>query len=440
VILAGPEERWMTVPEAFNDELTRSAQLNEVIRSAREVWQGEGSDDALKASLKALTTLRRELRSMLRRSIKYQEKNSLSLAEAPKVEKNLESLRDGIDEAYRYFKDRKKEHLQRGIGLCREAFGRLFESFDLFKAEEEKWTVHSELPYQNELMHLGYGVMKGTISSSAFRDRLDALKVSIRSFYDHFDHLAPHPGERDFFEAHRQEIKKAFRAYLKGLDETALYFSDGRLEHIKKGLEATKEASDQVLHFQHALTEAGEGPKKKLCFKCGKENEASSRCCTSCSAAFPVFEGNALSGMDIRLDTDGNVHTSSHVETGFSKKLTSAVASVKEGAMTTEKFRSYLDDVEQKAIKGTKDKERLGEARTLFHELPSLDVLEEIDDLMMMGFSEVLEGVEQMRRYFTDGDESHLTFGLESALSGADRIARVQVITEQVKKQGSPRS
>ncbi len=352
------------------------------------------------------------------------------------IEENLERLREGIDEVHRYFKDGKKEHLGRGLEVCRGAMEHLFTSFDRLKADEEKRPHHSELPLQNELMRTGYGVVGGVISSSAFRERVEATKVMVRGFYDHFDQLTPHPRECDYFNENRDSIKKALRQYLRGLDEMALYFSDNKPEHINRGIHMTKEASDRVLELQRGLVKAGEGPMSKLCFKCSRENEVASRYCTHCNAVFPAFDGSNRNEMDIRLDREGNIQAACHIETELTRKVSSAVASAKNGTMAGERFGALLDEIEKKARQSLKDKERLGMARELFNDIPSSEFLVEIDEKMAAGFADVLEGIEQMRRYLSSGEESDLAFGLESVLTGTDLLAGVSALTASMKSRG----
>jgi len=423
------------VQEAF-DGFTRSAGLNEVIRHASEVMEGKGSEGALRKSLDDLTALRRQIRGMIRRELPFQEKSSSAARESKALEGHLERLREGIDELYRFFKDGRKEHLGKGMETCRHAVEHLFAIFDHLKAEEEKRPLYSELPYQNELMRTGHGVITGTISPSALRERVEGMKMMVRGFYEHFDSLAPHPREREYFDEHRGSVKKALKKYLEGLDEMALYFSDNKQEHVRKGMEMTREASEKVLELQRGLEKAGQGPVSKLCFKCGRENEAPARHCIHCSAVFPSFDGSPPPGVDLRMDREGNVKAARHIETELTRKISSAAASVRDGSMAGEKFGALLDELEKKARQSLKDKERLGRAQELFGDLPSADVLVEIDDMMAAGFADVLEGIEQMRRYLGSGDESHLAFGLESVLTGTDRLAHVSNLTAGMKSRG----
>jgi hypothetical protein len=243
---------------------------------------------------------------------------------------------------------------------------------------------------------------------------------------------------KEYFLDHKDSMRKAFKAYLKGLDEAAQYFVDSSLEHVRKGLDMTKEASEIILEYQKGLVKAGEGPQNKLCFKCGKENEITMRFCTFCNATFPAFEGSVPSGMELRMDREGNVGDGSHADTDFSRSLSFSVASVKDGSLTKERFLKILDETENKILMARKDKEKLGSVRDMGIEQEAQEVLDELDETMMAGFSEISEGLEQMRRYGESGEESHLTFGLESALSGADRLVRVQALTNQMKNPGAP--
>jgi hypothetical protein len=416
-------------------ELSRSAQLNEVIQAARAVLEGRGVVDDLKTSLKQLNTLRREMRSMFRRGLTFQEDSPSLKDEKLKVEKYLERLREGIDETYRYTKDLDGNHIAKGLPICREAFVHLFMSFDRIKELEEGGERYSESPFQNELMRVGYGVLKGTIRPDALKTRLDGLYRYARSLYESFDGAVKGPREQQFYETNGADIKKTLKSYVRGLEETGRYFRDSDPSHIRAGLEMTAEAAKQLLEYQKELIRLNEEPEKKLCFRCGSENEIWSHYCSSCNAAFPSFETAGESSVEFVLDTQGAVKTQDHVDTEFTRRVIDAISRVRGGTLSADGFRHELDDMEGKAENAKKEKAKLAFPTELVKADPSqAELFEQIEQLTTTGIEEIMEGLRKMRQYLEWGDDTALTFGLETVLCGADRLFMVQMMSQEMEK------
>jgi|GEM_PF-1935930 len=424
---------------AMHDEalfrLTRSAQLNEVIQAAQAVWDGSGIDDDLKTSLKQLNSLRREMRSIFRRGLSFQEESQCIREERVKVEKNLELLRDGLDETYRYLRDKDRNHIAKGLPVCREAFSHLFLSFDRIREEEERNAQYSESPFQNELMRVGYGVLKGTLRPEALKSRLEGLYRYARNLYEGFDGAVKGPREQQFYSEKGAEIKKTLKSYVRGLEEIGRYFRDNDSAHIRTGLDMTAKAAVQLLEYQKELIRINEEPEKKLCFRCGSENEIWAHYCSSCNAAFPSFETAGESSIEFVLDAEGAVKTQDHVDTEFTRRVIDAVSKVRGGMLSSEDFRKELDDFEHKAENARKEKSKLAFPTELVKADPSqAEFFEQIDQLTSTGIEEILEGLKKMRRYLEWSDDTALTFGLENVLCGADRLFMVQTMSREMEK------
>ncbi len=416
-------------------ELSRSTQLNEVIQAAQAVWTGSGIDDDLKASLKRLNSLRREMRSIFRRGLTFQEESPRIREEREKVEKNLELLRDGLDETYRYLKDGSKSHIMKGLPLCREAFSNLFISFEHIREEEERCTCYSESPFQNELMRVAHGVLKGTIRPDALRSRLDGLYRYARGLYESFDITVKGPREQQFYLEKGAEIKKTLKSYVRGLEEIGRYFKDRDSTHIRTGLDITAEAANQLLEYQKELVRINEEPETKLCFRCGSENEIWSHYCSKCNAAFPSFETASESSVEFVLDTQGAVKTQDHVDTEFTRRIIDAISKVRAGRLSSGSFRKELDEMEHKAENARKEKAKLAFPTELVKADPAqAEFFEQIDQLTSTGIDEILEGLRRMRGYLEWGDDTALTFGLENVLAGADRLFIVQMMSQEMEK------
>lgn len=418
-------------------ELSRSTQLNELIQLGRNILDGESRSEDFKRSLKNLNNLRRDIRRLFRSQLRFQEKTPLIEREAVSIERNLEKLRDGIDEAYRYIKYGKIEHIVQGIKMCSCAFSDLFSSFDAIKEEESKREQYSESLFQDELMRLGNGVINGLIKPEAFNEKIVGTIQYYKAFYNNLEKMEPTPNERDAFLERKPDIKKAMKNYVRGLEEAKLYFTDNDTQHIREGMRLSKEASDELIAHQKAIAAASEGPSSKMCFKCGKENHISSKFCEGCSAALPAFDqGSESSTMEFRVNEQGMVMGTNHVVTEYSKKMMDSVEKVKNNDISKEAFRKVLEELEQKALNAKKEKSRLGAPPVINEEEQSGSdlFLDAVEQLMNTGVDEILEGIERMKMYLPDDDMNHLTSGMETALCGVDKLYQVQMLTVEMSK------
>jgi hypothetical protein len=418
-------------------EPTRAPQLNEVILLAKGISEGTADEREFKGSLKELNSFRRLLRRVLKSEVKFYEKSPVLDREVPAMEKALDRLKKGTEEVYRYFSDREKTHIAEGLKICRKSFEAFFSSIDALN-ESEKGVTYSDSPYQNELMRVGYGVLKGTLKPHALKERLDEMLGMVKAFCQNFDSLEPSAPEREIFLEKRHSIKSALHRYQKSLHEVSRYFDDHDMCHIEKGLKASMEAADALMELQRELIKVSEGPRSKLCFRCGKENEIIAKYCVHCNASFPSYEMGEKTSMEFRMDTCGQVEAVSHARTELSLKLIDGVSKVREGSISREHFERLLNEMEQKALHARKEKGRLrlpGEIREA-GETSDREFFEAMEELMVGGIEDIVEGLGRMKLYASGSDETSLTIGLERALNGADKLSHVQRLTEQLKASG----
>lgn len=413
-------------------DLTRSPQLNEAIQLGEMIIRGKGDPAEFKKSIKNLNTLRREMRSYLRREMKFHEKTSLLAGEAAKIESALEKMKKGIEEAYGYFKSGNARDIKEGLRECRSAFESLFRSFDRLKDEEDskQGAPSSESPFQSELMRVGRGVIKGTIKPEAFRERLEGMKKAVRSFYEHFDSMRPNPQEQLYFEENQQAIRHALKKYVKALDEASLYFKDGDLHHIEKGLKNSNEASGEIIRHQKELMKAGEAQNTVLCLRCGTGNQVTMKFCRHCNAALPSFDRGAESTLELRMDDGGHIKDATHhVKNQFTEMLTGSVSKFRLGEITKEEFRRQLDEMERKAQHARREKEQLKPPKDL-KTWEEVEYFEYVEKMMTTGIDDVIEGLGTIKAYIDSGDNLQLANGMETVLTGADKLYGVQMLSQ----------
>ena len=113
-------------------ELTRSPQLNVLINRTKEFYENTITDAEFKESIKSLNSFRREFRTFLREQIKFNVMTPLVKEQTQSIEHSLEKIREGLEEMYSYFNDRKQEHIDSGLTKCKSAFEKLLAAPVLF--------------------------------------------------------------------------------------------------------------------------------------------------------------------------------------------------------------------------------------------------------------------------------------------------------------------
>ncbi len=404
-------------------ELTRSPQLNVLISRTKEFYSNEITDAEFKESIKTLNSFRRELRGFLREQIKFNPVTENIKRQTERIEVYLEDIRKSLEEMYAYFGDQKKEHIEIGLERCKEAFAKLHASIDSIQKEEsESFAAYSKAPLQNELMRIGYALIDGKVAPEAFKQKLDALKNSLRMYYGYFEKISPKLGEKEYFLAHKEEIRSTIKEYIKSLEEAGMFFKDLNVEHIKRGLTKANESAEKLLKFHRDFTEC---KSLKNCFRCGAENDAGAKFCVKCSAALPVIADEESETLDFKVDENDNINYSGHVQTELTKRVCDLVSFVKDGSVSKEKALEDLDNIIVSVSKAVADKEKLQVPKELEGTPEYSQIFMQMENLMNVGLKDMKEGLLSLKNCIEASEESQATFALEQFLSGADSLSKV---------------
>ncbi len=414
-------------------ELTRSPQLNALITRTKEYYAGEITDAEFKESIKALNSFRRELRSFLREQIKFAVMTPSKRAQTDAIEVCLEDVRKSLEEMYSYFNDGDRGHVESGLEKCKSAFERLNAAVESIQREESSEKEYSKAPLQNELMRIGYAMIDGKVSPDAFRIKLDSLKNSLRMYYGYFGGITPKNSEKEYFEAHREEIRLTVREYIKALEEVGLYFRDSNVDHVKSGLSRSHAAAERLLKFQQEISEAR---TIKHCFKCGAENPAAAKFCVKCSAALPVMIDDDEETIDLQVDENDNVSRSGHVQTELTKKVSDVVSSFRSGSMSAGDAVGVISSIVESIAQTKKEKEKLKVPQEIESDAEYSPVFFEIEELMNRGLADMEQGLKSLSSAIENNDESGMMFALDGFLSGADSLSKVVMMSQQAQEEG----
>lgn len=413
-------------------ELTRSPQLNVLINRTKEFYENTITDAEFKESIKTLNSFRREFRSFLREQIKFNAMTSTMKQQTEIIEQSLEKIREGLEEMYSYFNDRKQEHIDSGLTKCKSAFEKLHDSIEsIQKEEKDTQKTYSKAPLQNELMRIGYALIDGKVSPDAFKIKLDSLKNSLRMYYGYFDKIVPQSSETEFFKENGSIIKSCVRDYIKALEEVGIFFKDLNTEHIKVGLQKSNEAAEKLMDFQNRLNEL---KSVKNCFRCGTKNLASAKICSSCGATLPVIgEEEGGENIDVRVDEDNNINNTNHVQTELTKKVSDLVADFKSRKISSSEAKKNLNQIIDSVVQTKKDKDKFKLPSDLNEDNEYTSIFNKMENLMISGLNEMEDGLRKIESCFEIEDDSQIDFALEQFFFGADNLSKVVVMSESLK-------
>ena len=409
-------------------ELSRSPYFNDVIRAAREAAEdpahpevhGRDLADRLKFMAEFTELLARRFAS----SMKVRPKTALSRSAPPRVEKALLELKEALRDLQAWLQDRDSRRLPRGCTRGRAAVEDLFAVFEELRREEESFPVFSRSPFVQELVRVAMGVAKGEFPPEALKEKLDWMRERYKDFRKDFAAWSTAPRENDDVDRLLPTAARALDRMGASLDEMARYLQDRNRDHLKVGCEALLQAGEVLVSVQDELLKATL-PQGAACPRCSAPNEPGARACSACGATLPGVAGLPTQTMELREATPGRP-TFSHLV-----RLETAVEEHLHGTVDRDELRRQVEWFAQKARSGRKQFEgmRLPEG---FPSEEARGVALATRDLMDRGTRAVVDGVERLERYLSDGDRQNLDRGMERIREGADLIMQGQEKAQQV--------
>ncbi|MHB2016734.1 MAG: hypothetical protein ACYCW6_07280 [Candidatus Xenobia bacterium] len=395
-------------------DLTRCPQLNDLIEGIEQHQAGTMSADKLKDALRAMESLYTAMRRVWDQNLRLQEKTSPAAQAAPHIEATFKALRKGLEEVRAYWTDKRPEQLSRGIDAARAAMTQLLDSFDRLAEAEQNLPQLSTSPYMHHVLRVGRAVVDGTLPPEVFREILTRM-----------------------FEMHRATVVQVKDARMRelmdqvqtGLTEAERFFSDQDKGHITRGLEAARVATQTL----HELQQSQSQPATKCCLRCGRDNPSSARTC-SCGFRFPAFIEDVETAIDVSLD-DGGVRqgSASHAVSENTKRLVDAVEKVQRGGSSGDMLRA-VDDLLERVGRGQQDLSRMAPPPNAPPD--ELEFVQGQRATLEEGLALMEQGLQRLRQYAVDHSPDHLN-GLETVLSGADRLAAVQAVAQSIPQAGA---
>ena len=413
-----------------DNDLTRSPQMNDVIKEANGVLDGTGNVQSLQNSIIDLELQIKQLDMAYQYESKFQEQSDLFNRESVIIRENFVKLKTGINLIHKYFEDADKKTLEEGITICIESYDELFGSFDRLKKEDEKRTVWSESPYLNEICRVADCVKRGTLPRERMKDRIETFLQIQHRFMMDFDNMNPTIDERPIVDEMKDEVKVKLNEVQQGLQLALSYFQNNNFENVDAGLEQARVAVDFLLDFEKRLKTAREAPKIKFCFKCGTENKRHNKFCVKCNFKFPPLQMEEESTMDIRVD-EGGIKQTEHVLTENVVKLNNAVEKAKDGEISMEEYMETIFWFEDLLRKGREEQAKIVVPDDMDQE--TMEAFEQFRETFELGMGDMEDGIKRLQVFAETNDHNLLDTGMEMILRGGDRLYQVQMTANQLK-------
>ena len=387
-------------------ELTKFDKLNILIEKSKLVYTNEITDSEFKVYVKAIDSLRREIRTILREQVKYIYLTPILKEQTDKIEIYLERIKKSLEEIYLYFKDHNKAHIEKGLILCRETFVKMGGALELIQKEEASQEQYSISPVHDEIMKIAVAYTKGGVAAEAFGKKLKDLISVTKKNFGMFDKTTPGSSESTYFYEHKDEIKLAMDNYVKKLNETQDCFLKKQMEQILPCLKEANISAEQLV--RHSLQLTSMQPAIS-CTKCGKENALGNKKCSYCSAILPSMPTN--------IDIESDAPRKSHVSTEFTVEVENAVSAFQKGKLNKKQFIDFIDKNIQKTKQTQNKKDSFKKPTDIAYEL------EQANELMTEGLENAKQGLEKLKQYASSQDESELMFAMDDFYSGIDKIS-----------------
>ena len=297
------------------ENLTRSPDVNNLIRIAQALKQGKAKPELLQEQLGILYQLHKNMADTVEFLSKTQPKTDVSNERLPMIEEGLARFKEALDELNFYLEDGNLQHIEIGIDLLIEETNSLFASADILKKDEEKIQIFSDSPMISELIRIGKGVAEGLYDPGNLKKRLAFCKTFHQSAYENIKEVMDDAYDTREAEEEAPLIMEALDLMEDGFDEIEMYFEDNDPEHILEGTELVRQAAEELSSSYNILVSAVEEadkeaeqdtvPKEKICFKCGLKAQPDIKICPKCHIPIPdikPIEEHPVEEPTVRID------------------------------------------------------------------------------------------------------------------------------------------
>ena len=404
-------------------ELTASPQINELIRTANRFTEGLVDAVTLREAITVTDTFLQQMAMLYQQQTRFRERTPTFLQQAPIIVAQFAEGRAGLQQMAVFFENDDPYQLIRGLERLKAAFNWVATCLEALRLEEESFPRWSRSPYMNTLLRLAAGARNGLIPADALHDALGGMIAQHQRFAAGMDQMARTRREAATYQENRLELHALMEQIERGLVEA---YHAPNIDSAWAALSGAQAATERLYDIQERFKEAEESARTRPCFRCGTANPTQNKHCAKCGGVMPpmpMLEEEETSTVDFHYED--SIRAVGHVQTELTGKLSEAARDVQVRRIDKETFRRKLEECLGKVLHGKREFELLPVPNKLND--TEREALEAARETMRAGIREMQEGIEKMRLYVVDGNPAHLEHGLESALSGADKVHAVQV-------------
>jgi len=443
------------IPKEFRDkfakgdaeELTRSPQVNELVKLCKGLEEGKGDIEAITAQVDVLYDVQEAMSAAYEVLAPTQPRTELFKEMREKLPPALDELKEGLDEMSLYLEDEDIEHVHIGLDTVKKSMDEILICCDALKKEEEDVEIFSYSPPVNELIRIGKGVISGDFEPPYFYRRYLVVEDIYKNTFENMTKLSKQEPDTKAMEEQVPVIMKALELFREGLDDLKEYF-----EYLEEKLSAEEppEESEEETEDDFDVEEIVGGGIDKV-------QEASKA----------IYDANVIikEGIDQAMEEDAKKKEwQSKMPPGLAKQPVGGGLDIKVGApapgvpaeqeqlmippnykkvydagwavskkeISKEEFSKTLDWLEDVVKKNMADLPKLQKPKKITKEEDEL--FEETKNSLTRAMENSIKGLDEMRKFNDDDDISHLENGLDVVMRCGDALYKIQLAGQEAEK------
>jgi len=426
------------------EELTRSPQVNELIKICKDVEEGKAEAEVLKGQLDVLYDVHEALVAAYEALAPTQPRTEVFAEKGKKMRDAFDELKEGLDDISLYLEEQDVEHIHAGLDLVKKAIDTITDASDALKKDEEAVEILSHSPPVNELLRIGKGFLAGEYQKVDVLRRYEVVESLYAETSSNIEKISQMPPDTKAMEEQLPLIQEALKMFREGLDDLKEYFAtvdkepvkegegEGELpdleELLKGGLAKVQEASKRIYEAQVAIKEGID----KAMEEDTKKTEWQAK-----------FMGKTPGGPDVGGGLDikvGETPAAPPPEEELPKllvppnykKVYDAAWAVSKDEIPGDEFLKTVEWLAGTVKKNMADLPKLVKPENLSEEEEKL--FDDSKKSLVDGMENTLAGLDELKKYLDDKDVSHLESGLNTIMVAGDLLYKIQVIGDEVSK------
>ncbi len=431
------------------EELTRSPQVNELIKICKEVEEGKAEAEVLKGQLDVLYDVHEALVVAYEALAPTQPRTEVFAEKGKKMKAAFDELKEGLDDISLYLEDQDIEHIHAGLDLVKKAIDTITEASDALKKDEESVEILSHSPPVNELLRIGRGFLAGDYQKVDVLRRYEVVESLYAETSSNIEKISQMPPDTKAMEEQLPLIKEALKMFREGLDDLKEYFATTDKKPEKEGEEEEEGGGEEELNLEEllkgGLDHVQEASKRiyeaQLAIKEGIDKAMEED--TKKTEWQAKFMGKTPGGPDVGGGLDikvGETPAAPPPEEELPKllvppnykKVYDAAWAVSKDEITGDEFLKTVEWLAGTVKKNMADLPKLVKPENLSEEEEKL--FDDSKKSLVDGMENTIAGLDELKKYLDDKDVSHLESGLNTIMVAGDMLYKIQVIGDEVSK------